>query len=33
MGSSGSKSESAQSQTRNCPGGSCTTYDITGPSR
>ncbi|MCP4622517.1 MAG: zinc ribbon domain-containing protein [bacterium] len=33
MGGDSAKGESAQSTTRNCPGGSCTTYDIPGPSR
>jgi putative FmdB family regulatory protein len=31
MGGNSSESQGAQSQTRNCPSGSCTTYDIPGP--
>ena len=30
MGSGSGKSESASTQTRNCPSGSCTTYEIPG---
>jgi hypothetical protein len=30
MGSSSGKSEGASAQTRNCPSGSCTTYEIPG---
>ena len=30
MGSGSGKSEGASAQTRNCPGGSCTTYEIPG---
>jgi putative FmdB family regulatory protein len=33
MGGAASKSGGAQSQTRTCPGGTCTTYDIPGHSR
>jgi len=33
FGSGTSKSTGVSSQTRNCPGGSCTTYDIPGPTR
>jgi len=33
MGGETSKSGGAQSQTRSCPGGTCTTYDIPGHSR
>lgn len=33
MGGNSSKNERAQSQTRSCPSGTCTTYDIPGPSR
>jgi putative FmdB family regulatory protein len=33
MGGDSSAGGSVQSKTRNCPGGSCTTYDIPGPSR
>ncbi len=31
MGGSASDTQAAQSKTRSCPGGSCTTYDIPGP--
>ncbi len=31
--SAGAGSSTAGSQTRNCPGGSCTTYDLPGPGR
>lgn len=30
MGSSSGKSEGASAKTRNCPSGSCTTYEIPG---
>jgi len=33
MGAGASDSEGAQSKTRSCPSGSCTTYDIPGPSK
>ena len=33
MGSSSARNQGAQSQTRACPSGSCTTYDIPGSSR
>ena len=33
MGSGASKDGGARSQTRSCPGGTCTTYDIPGHSR
>jgi putative FmdB family regulatory protein len=33
MGEAAGGDSSAQSQTRNCPGGSCTTYDIPGHGR
>ncbi len=31
IGGSSSGTQSAQTKTRSCPGGSCTTYDIPGP--
>ena len=31
MGSGSSESQGAQSKTRSCPSGTCTTYDIPGP--
>jgi hypothetical protein len=33
VGDASLKGASAQSKTRNCPSGSCTTYDIPGHSR
>jgi putative FmdB family regulatory protein len=33
MGGSSPERQSAQSQSRSCPGGTCTTYDIPGPGR
>ena len=33
MGAGSSDSQGAQSQTRTCSSGSCTTYDIPGPSK
>jgi hypothetical protein len=33
VGEGGSPGQSAQAKTRNCPSGSCTTYDIPGHSR
>ena len=33
MGDGSSESTGAQSKTRSCPSGSCTTYDIPGPSK
>lgn len=33
MGASASKGTGVSSQTRSCPSGSCTTYDIPGPTR
>ena len=33
MGCESTKSDSAQSHTRSCPGGSCTTYNLPGHSR
>ena len=32
MGSGSGRSQGASVETRNCPSGSCTTYDIPGPS-
>ena len=33
MGSDSTGDQGAQSKTRNCPGGSCTSYEIPGPGR